>query len=106
MAIPLMVIIGWIIGQVSTFLSAATRNLNSSSNATPAPTISHPTTGSPCTLHAPQPMSLDYEVFSVTALLLSVIHANLVLSDGTSTWFMGVQLCAVYALIALVYFYS
>ena len=50
-------------------------------------------------------MSLDYELFSVTALMLSVMHAAQVTADAQSHWLMGVQLCAVYLLIALVFWW-
>ncbi|KAL6756794.1 CAX family of cation antiporter, membrane protein [Haematococcus lacustris] len=52
-----------------------------------------------------QDLSLNYDTFSVIALVLSVVHANLVTADAQSHWLMGVQLCAVYILIALVFWY-
>ena len=42
---------------------------------------------------------------SALVLTLSVIHANNVTSDATSHWLLGVQLIAVYLLIALTYLY-
>ena len=42
---------------------------------------------------------------SALALTLSVIHVNNVTSDATSHWLLGVQLIAVYVLVALTYFY-
>lgn len=52
-----------------------------------------------------QPMSLDYDQWSVIALVLSVIHAGFVTNDATSHWLMGVQLIASYVLIALVFWF-
>eukprot|EP00200_Dunaliella_tertiolecta_P006436 CAMPEP_0202339146 /NCGR_PEP_ID=MMETSP1126-20121109/1138_1 /ASSEMBLY_ACC=CAM_ASM_000457 /TAXON_ID=3047 /ORGANISM="Dunaliella tertiolecta, Strain CCMP1320" /LENGTH=487 /DNA_ID=CAMNT_0048929665 /DNA_START=111 /DNA_END=1571 /DNA_ORIENTATION=- len=50
-----------------------------------------------------QPMSLNYDLFSVIALMLAVMQAAQVTADAQSHWFMGVQLCVLYFLIAIVY---
>lgn len=50
-------------------------------------------------------MSLSYDTFSVVALMLSVMHAAQVTADAQSHWFMGVQLCVLYMLIATVYWF-
>lgn len=52
-----------------------------------------------------QPMSLSYDVFSVIALMLSIMHAAQVTADAKSHWFMGVQLVVLYVLIATVYWF-
>ena len=52
-----------------------------------------------------QPMSLNYDLFSVIALMLSVMHAAQVTADAQSHWFMGVQLVVLYCLIAIVYWF-
>lgn len=50
-------------------------------------------------------MSLSYDLFSVIALMLSVMHAAQVTADAQSHWFMGVQLVVLYFLIATVYWF-
>ncbi len=50
-------------------------------------------------------MSLSYDMFSVIALLVAVMHASQVTADAQSHWFMGVQLCVLYFLIAIVYWF-
>ncbi|KAF5842439.1 cation exchanger 1 [Dunaliella salina] len=52
-----------------------------------------------------QPMSLNYDLFSVIALMLAVMQAAQVTADAQSHWFMGVQLCVLYFLIAIVYWF-
>jgi len=52
-----------------------------------------------------QPMSLVFNIFELTAILASIIIANLVVSDGESNWFEGVQLLIAYAIIAVAFFF-
>lgn len=50
------------------------------------------------------PMSIVFNAFELVALLLSVLIANRVASDGESNWMEGVQLMAVYLIIAVSFF--
>ena len=50
------------------------------------------------------PMSIVFNVFELVALIVSVIITNKVASDGKSNWLEGVQLLAVYAIIAAAFF--
>ncbi len=48
-----------------------------------------------------KPMSIIFNEFELVALIVSVIIANRVASDGESNWLEGIQLIAVYIIIAL-----
>lgn len=48
------------------------------------------------------PMSLDFNVFHCTVLLLSVFAAQGVIQDGTSNWLEGAILMSIYVLIAII----
>ena len=52
-----------------------------------------------------QPMSLVFNPFEITAIGLSVLILAVVSQDGESNWFEGLQLVAVYALMAIVFFF-
>jgi Ca2+:H+ antiporter len=51
----------------------------------------------------PEPMALVFNGFEVGALLFAVLIANYVTHEGESTWFEGVQLLAVYLILALAF---
>jgi Ca2+:H+ antiporter len=51
----------------------------------------------------PSPMALVFNGFELGAILLAVLIANYVTSEGESTWFEGVQLLAVYVILALAF---
>ncbi len=51
----------------------------------------------------PSPMPLVFNGFEVGAVLIAVLIANYVTGEGESTWFEGVQLLAMYAILALVF---
>jgi Ca2+:H+ antiporter len=51
----------------------------------------------------PEPMALVFNGFEVAALVLAVIIANRVTAEGESNWFEGVQLLAVYLILALAF---
>jgi Ca2+:H+ antiporter len=51
----------------------------------------------------PGPMPLVFNGFEVGALLLAVLIANYVTNEGRSNWFEGVQLLAVYLILALAF---
>jgi Ca2+:H+ antiporter len=50
------------------------------------------------------PMSIVFNAFELVALLFSVLIANRLASDGESNWLEGVQLVAVYLMIAAAFF--
>jgi Ca2+:H+ antiporter len=52
----------------------------------------------------PEPMPLVFNGFELGAILLAVLIANFVTQEGESTWFEGVQLLAVYVILALAFF--
>ncbi|GFR51251.1 hypothetical protein Agub_g13632 [Astrephomene gubernaculifera] len=52
------------------------------------------------------PFTLDFDPFSALALMLSVAQSNFVTAGATSHWLLGVQLIALYVLIALAYFFK
>jgi Ca2+:H+ antiporter len=51
----------------------------------------------------PSPMALVFNGFELGAVLIAVLIANYVTSEGESTWFEGVQLLAVYVILALAF---
>jgi Ca2+:H+ antiporter len=50
------------------------------------------------------PMSIIFNEFELIALIFAVLIANRVANDGESNWLEGVQLLAVYAIIAASFF--
>jgi len=52
----------------------------------------------------PQPMNLVFNTFELAAIILSVLIVNLVVGDGESNWFEGLQLLVAYAIIAAAFF--
>jgi len=52
----------------------------------------------------PQPMSLVFDTFELAAIILSVLIVNLVVGDGESNWFEGLQLLVAYVIIASAFF--
>lgn len=52
----------------------------------------------------PGPMPLVFNGFELAALILAALIANQVTQDGESTWFEGVQLLAVYAIVGVAFF--
>jgi Ca2+:H+ antiporter len=54
----------------------------------------------------PHPMALVFNGFEVGGILLAVIIANHVTSEGESTWFEGVQLLAVYVVLGLTFVFA
>lgn len=51
-----------------------------------------------------KPFSLEFDLFSVIMLTLSVILASFVTYDGESNYLLGVQLVTVYLLLTIAYF--
>jgi Ca2+:H+ antiporter len=54
----------------------------------------------------PGPMPLVFNGFEIAAVVLGVLVAYQVTNEGESTWFEGVQLLALYAIIGLAFYYA
>ena len=54
----------------------------------------------------PSPMALAFNGFELGAVLIAVLIAAYVTQDGESNWFEGVQLLAVYLVLALAFLYA
>ncbi len=54
----------------------------------------------------PEPMPLVFNGFELGAVLLAVLVASYVTQEGESTWFEGVQLLALYAILGLAFFFA
>jgi Ca2+:H+ antiporter len=50
-------------------------------------------------------MSLVFNTFELVVILLSVMIANLVVEDGETNWFEGLQLMVAYVIIAVAFFF-
>lgn len=53
---------------------------------------------------APRPLDLAFGRAEVGALFIAVLIGSMVVSDGRSNWYKGVQLITVYAIIALMFY--
>jgi Ca2+:H+ antiporter len=51
----------------------------------------------------PAPMALVFNGYELVGLLAAVLVANFLASEGESTWFEGIQLLALYAVLGLVF---
>jgi len=54
----------------------------------------------------PQPMALVFNGFELGAVIIAILIAQVVTHEGESNWFEGVQLLAVYAVVALAFFFA
>jgi Ca2+:H+ antiporter len=54
----------------------------------------------------PNPMALVFNGYELGAIFLAILIANHVTSDGESTWYEGMQLLSVYAVLGVVFFYA
>jgi Ca2+:H+ antiporter len=54
----------------------------------------------------PNPMALVFNGFELGAIFLAILIANHVTQDGESTWYEGMQLLSVYAVLGVVFFYA
>jgi Ca2+:H+ antiporter len=54
----------------------------------------------------PHPMALVFNGFELGAIVIAILIANHVTNEGESTWFEGVQLLAVYAVLALTFLFA
>jgi Ca2+:H+ antiporter len=52
-----------------------------------------------------RPMTLLFNAFEITAIALSVLATALVVTDGESNWVEGLQLLAVYLILALAFYF-
>jgi len=53
---------------------------------------------------APQPLQLEFGRAEIGSLLIAVLIGALACGDGQSSWFKGIQLTTVYAIIALMFY--
>lgn len=51
------------------------------------------------------PLGLEFSVLEVTAVMLSVVTMTLLIRDGRTNWFEGLQLLAVYAILAMAFYF-
>src|SRR5918995_951745 len=54
----------------------------------------------------PGPLALVFNGFELGAILLAILIANYVTQDGESTWFEGLQLLALYAIVGVAFYYA
>lgn len=54
----------------------------------------------------PAPMALVFNGYEIAALILAGLISTTLIADGESTWFEGIQLLAVYALLGLIFYYA
>ena len=52
------------------------------------------------------PMALVFNGYELVAVLIAILVANFVVNEGESTWFEGLQLLALYALMGVVFYYA
>ena len=53
----------------------------------------------------PAPMDLLFTPFEIAALAISVLSISFIAHDGETHWMEGVQLLAIYTILALGFFY-
>jgi Ca2+:H+ antiporter len=51
------------------------------------------------------PLGLEFSILEVTAVILTVKAVSLLVVDGRTNWFEGVQLLAVYAILAIAFYF-
>src|SRR5215213_1695600 len=56
-------------------------------------------------LVGPFPMALVFNGFEIGAIFLAILVSNQVTQEGESTWFEGLQLLAVYAVLGLIFYF-
>ena len=52
-----------------------------------------------------QPLSLEFTILEVSAVMLSVIAVSNLVLDGKTNWFEGVQLLAIYTVLAMTFYF-
>jgi Ca2+:H+ antiporter len=53
-----------------------------------------------------RPLGLEFSVLEVVAVMLSVGAASLLIQDGKTNWFEGFQLLAIYAILAIAFYFA
>ena len=51
------------------------------------------------------PLGLEFTLLEVAAVMLSVLAVGQLVQDGRTNWFEGVQLLAVYAILAVAFYF-
>ena len=51
------------------------------------------------------PLGLEFTIMEVVAVMLAVAAVTLLIHDGRTNWFEGVQLLAIYAILAVAFYY-
>jgi Ca2+:H+ antiporter len=54
---------------------------------------------------APMPMNLVFSRGELIAVIFATVIVSQIMEDGGSTWFKGVQLLAIYAIIGLAFYF-
>jgi len=57
-------------------------------------------------LFGPAPMALVFNGYELAALIAAALLSSMLIGDGESTWFEGVQLLGVYVLLGVVFYYA
>ena len=52
-----------------------------------------------------QPLGLEFTLLEVAAVMFSVIAVTNLVQDGRTNWFEGVQLLAIYTILAMTFFF-
>lgn len=52
-----------------------------------------------------QPLGLEFTVLEVVAVMLSVAAVSLLIHDGKTNWFEGLQLLAIYTILAMAFYF-
>jgi len=52
-----------------------------------------------------RPMGLEFSLLEVAAVMFSVIAVSNLVQDGRTNWFEGVQLLAIYTIMAMTFFF-
>ncbi len=53
-----------------------------------------------------RPMNVLFNILEVTTIFMAVLAVNIVYLQGKSNWFEGLQLCAVYFIIAIAFYFA
>jgi len=52
-----------------------------------------------------RPLGLEFTILEVVAVMLSVGAVSLLIHDGKTNWFEGLQLLAIYSILAIAFFF-
>ena len=52
-----------------------------------------------------KPLGLEFTILEVVAVMLSVGAVSLLIHDGKTNWFEGLQLLAIYAILAIAFYF-